>query len=797
MTHCRIVCVSCLFCLTALSSSAQFKNYKITSDTSDQCETAIAVNPVNPNVLLAAWNDWRPNPGFLRVKPGFAFSVDGGLTWKDSVIWDAASYGDADPSVAFNRYGYAFYCHFTTRPEGYYVVVDRTTVFQPPYAWQRKQVDAPATDDKPYMAVDNTGIPGKDGRIYVTWYEPNTHHIKFAFSSDTANTFSSAQQLDVNGGYGAMPAVAPNGDLYVVWKEVHNGYNASFYKLRRSTDGGVNFDASIRLVATYTDSVVSIGVVHIDNLPSIAINPMNNDIYVAFAERASFLNPQLRVKWTKSTNNGVDWAPVQIVGSFSQGKQFYPALAAEPTGRLWISFLHSADTLVNTYSAYSLDNGQSFTAPVLVSDSISDPKKGSHDGHRVDYLGATSVVGVSVPCWTDFRNGHDANPYAASVTGQTTSSKPFATAYGCSPKLEYSEKLGRWNSVFTSNGDLFYAYSTDDGSSWYDYARVSGSVGGIDIISDPAIVEDTASGILHVVFVSSGQGVYYNKRSTNGSWLSGGPVQLYASTQASYPALTIAGSTAHVVFVEYNNSLMSPAPKYYLTYATFDTSSPAGTFTIRKEIDGPTTVLTGTSLVRLFYGGELHVVYTKAGEIYYSHGTGSGWTAPIDISNTSGVSELPSLLGYSTDVNTYSLHVVWQDNTTGNYDVYYRANSSGSWQGVSNLTNDQDSSLYPAITDGWLGSSRVTMWTKHSSSPGSNYYIYYMINGGPASLLATATVTSSISRSGIQEDPRRRTGARGLDRRCNHPVQSELELFQQHPFEACCFNCQNQNTTTL
>ncbi|MBI4535239.1 MAG: hypothetical protein HY708_03100 [Ignavibacteriae bacterium] len=101
------VCIVMMGSFVRLNS--QFNDVAITNHPADQSETAIAVHPTNPKILLAGWMDYRDDN---HAKPFFAFSTDGGLNWSvgsQSVLRNEADIHGVDPSVAFDRYGYAYY----------------------------------------------------------------------------------------------------------------------------------------------------------------------------------------------------------------------------------------------------------------------------------------------------------------------------------------------------------------------------------------------------------------------------------------------------------------------------------------------------------------------------------------------------------------------------------------------------------------------------------------------------------------------------------------------------------------
>ena len=50
-------------------------------------ETTASASEADPNVVVAAWNDWRRSlPNDLRVSMGVALSFDGGETWEDDFL---------------------------------------------------------------------------------------------------------------------------------------------------------------------------------------------------------------------------------------------------------------------------------------------------------------------------------------------------------------------------------------------------------------------------------------------------------------------------------------------------------------------------------------------------------------------------------------------------------------------------------------------------------------------------------------------------------------------------------------
>jgi hypothetical protein len=101
------------------------------------------------------------------------------------------------------------------------------------------------------------------------------------------------------------------------------------------------------------------------------------------------------------------------------------------------------------------------------------------------------------------------------------------------------------------------------------------------------------------------------------------------------------------------------------------------------------------------FGSVLHVVWhdhrTGGAKIFYkrSMDNGNTWGPDVQLSfGTSSASERPSLAILGQDI-----HVVWQDNRDGNYEIYYSHSSNGgtSWQTESRITTNAGNSLYPSV----------------------------------------------------------------------------------------------------
>ncbi|MBI4811803.1 MAG: exo-alpha-sialidase, partial [Ignavibacteriales bacterium] len=698
--HFSTVYLLVLFFGISIGIAQQYPMIQITYNPLEQVEPWIAINPSNPSFLLVAWSDARW--GGLTYEPlvGYSFSTNGGNNW---TVDDTMAYPPEDwrrdfhiaehVTVAFNRTGTVF-CGYRIGYDNEYdirnwgVVISKTNNFSSK-DWTDIILDkivctsesSEVQRDFPFLAIDNTGIIGKDGNIYISWicrkYSSRPipllrDSIKFCRSIDSGATFSTPilidRQIIGSDTLTRFPriAIGPNGEVYLAWLRYKSLSNGEI-RIKKSIDGGQSFSPGFVSIQVGAMIDIPIGRLDISSCPAISVDKNTGYIYLAWA---NYESGDINIRFSRSTDAGQTFSTPVIATEHTLNKQFFPALTVDPTGKVILTYYsnHSTQQYINLYMTESYDNGNSFTHPdidITTSDNNNDPAVGLFDYYSY-YHGTSADVGYNYPVWQYSTGSVKADIYNSRVNRTPTSNSGAATAFGSTQKTIFSTITNRWNTIYMSNGALYHMYSTDEGATWNDYTRISGTVGGIVTSSNPSLVED-GIGTLHCVFSSSGNGIYYTKKQVSGSWIS--PVKLYSGTKTSYPTLTVDNNGyGHVVFVS-DQPGVPLSILYYLLYGKFNTTSP-GLFENPITITGPTTTFTGTSLTQL-NNGQLHAVWSRGNEIYYSYGTESGWSSPLNISNNSGISECPSIA--SIDYGTgYVLRVAWQDNTPGNYDIFCR-----------------------------------------------------------------------------------------------------------------------------
>ncbi|MHA1231352.1 MAG: hypothetical protein ACTSPQ_11960 [Candidatus Helarchaeota archaeon] len=219
-----------------------------------------------------------------------------------------------------------------------------------------------------------------------------------------------------------------------------------------------------------------------------------------------------------------------------------------------------------------------------------------------------------------------------------------------------------------------------------------------------------------------------------------GPISLYPNPRNEsyvntlYPEIKIslldflANVNASTIEMYVNSNLV--IPDYYSYYNKWLLTDIVSTESINNS-EAPD--------VAVDYMGNLHVVwadysnYSNAGfdkDIFYKmwNITTGRWSKPVVISLNSGDSGYPAI---ATDKYGF-VHVVWSDNSTGNYEIFYirKSNTSNSWSATTIISSGSTGDSFdPDITVSETGDIHV-VWNDYTDldGQGDTYSdIYYRV----------------------------------------------------------------------
>ncbi len=405
-----------LFLLSlTLKQEAQFQNILIGSNNTPE-EVSIAINPKNTNQIVAGANINN------RYK-----SSDGGLTWQISTLACNAYGVYGDPVLFWDTTGACYYAHLSNPPSvtigGSWI--DRIVV--------QKSTDAGASyplcigvGKNSTKAQDKEGVVvnPKDNSIHMTWTQFDSYGstsnldssiILYSKSIDGGQTFSNPKRISKFGGdcvdtdntvEGAVPAIGPNGEVYVSWA----GPNGLVFQ--SSLDGGVtwqNQETPIIQTPNGWDYSIS-GLNRCNGLPytmcDISNSPYKGTIYVNWTDQR-VSNTDTDVFIVKSTDGGATWSNAIRVNNDAPGKhQFMSTMCIDQTtGYVYVLYYdrrnHSGNDSTDVYMAVSKDGCNTFQN-FKVNQRSFKPNASTFFG---DYIGISAHNNVIRPIWMQLNSG--------------------------------------------------------------------------------------------------------------------------------------------------------------------------------------------------------------------------------------------------------------------------------------------------------------------------------------------------------------------------------------------------------
>jgi hypothetical protein len=373
-------------------------------------EPSIKINPQNTNYIVAG-----------SVLNHYYFSNDSGITWQPGIL--NSSYGVwGDPVIDVDSDGNFYYFHLSNPPSGNWI--DRIVC-------QKSTDNGQTWNDGTFTGLNGTKAQDKHwsiidpntNTIYLTWTQFDAYGstnpadksiILFSKSTDQGATWSTPLKINQVDGdcvdsdntvEGAVPALGPNGEIYVSWA----GPNGLVFN--KSLDGGntwLNQEIQISAIPGGWDFAIP-GIYRANGLPitkcDVSGGPNNGTIYVNWADQRNGIN-NTDVWLSKSTDQGETWStPVRVNNDTSGKQQFFTWMDIDQTnGNLFFVFYDRRDyndTQTDVYLAYTTDGGETFSN-VKISESPFTPNPGVFFG---DYTNLSVHNNIVRPIWTRLDGG--------------------------------------------------------------------------------------------------------------------------------------------------------------------------------------------------------------------------------------------------------------------------------------------------------------------------------------------------------------------------------------------------------
>lgn len=389
-------------------------------------EVAIAINPTDPTNIVAVAQNFGGG-----ATNGRYVTRDGGATWTRVPAANPKRLVQGDDAICFSADGSAHHTYiafdgiFERNPRRAHSAIMMATSRDGGLTWEdpipvvEHINSAQPMEGKPWPVADTANDSKFKGRLYVGWTRFDVYgsrspehrsHIYVARSEDSGKSFRAPVRISDKPGdcvdsdntlEGAVPAVGPKGEVYVVW----SGPEGLVFD--KSLDGGVTWgkDKTIQTTPGGWDITVP-GVGRANGLPVTTVDqsdgPDRGTIHVTWTDER---NGDHDVFSMASKDGGETWStPVRVnddpVGN--KKDQFFPWLAVDPTdGSVNVMFFDRRDldgTKTAVTLARSVDGGKSFRNTRLPFDPF-EFQGGAFFG---DYSGVTAYGGRVVPIFPHY-----------------------------------------------------------------------------------------------------------------------------------------------------------------------------------------------------------------------------------------------------------------------------------------------------------------------------------------------------------------------------------------------------------
>ncbi|OIP01273.1 MAG: glycosyl hydrolase [Bacteroidetes bacterium CG2_30_33_31] len=399
-----------LFSILNINLFSQYENVMI-NNTNNPEEPSIFINPKNPAFVMAGANI---NAIYI--------SQDSGHTWQAiSMISQSGVWGD--PCLIADTAGDFYFIHLANPPaqQGNWIdriVCQKYDISQSNWTYDTYMgLNGSKAQDKAWIAVDP-----QTNNLYVTWTEfdyygsnlsTDSSNIMFSRSLDAGASWSQAKRINKKAGdcidsdntvEGAVPAVGPNGEIYVAWA----GPDGLVFD--RSLDSGNTWlqnDIVINPIPGGWDYEIS-GISRANGLPitlcDISSGANNGTIYINWSDQSNGIN-NTDIWMVKSTDGGNTWSSPKIINDDSSNRQqFFTWMTIDQkTGNLYCVFYdrrNYSDNRTDVFLAISKDGGQSFENH-KISKSPFVPNNNIFFG---DYTNISVYNGMVRPIWARLNN---------------------------------------------------------------------------------------------------------------------------------------------------------------------------------------------------------------------------------------------------------------------------------------------------------------------------------------------------------------------------------------------------------
>ncbi|MEW6737279.1 MAG: sialidase family protein [Acidobacteriota bacterium] len=380
-----------------------------------QSESSIAVNGNN---IIVGFNDASDNTS------GYSVSTDGGITFSHKripTLPNGLNFGD--PVLAFGPNGELYYATLAVTSNNKSIIgVSKSTnngiTFTTPVDASTTAGNTADFQDKEWLVVDTGASSPFKGNVYVSWSDFtrfNGNFINFSRSTNGGTSFEAPVTVSPKDRtqfvQGSMPAVAPNGDIYIAYFDLH--INPAGISVVKSTDGGKTFSAPKTVASFFNIQFITAGTsIRTNSFPGITVDK-NGTVHIVYAAiPPTFGADRSDILYVRSTDGGASFsAPRKVNDDNTNTTQFLPSIAAAADGTIGVKWWDRRndpinDGLTDVYMAISTDGGASFNRNFRITDTnwAFGPTELGLVNYHGDYDDIKAFGDNFYLCWSDERN---------------------------------------------------------------------------------------------------------------------------------------------------------------------------------------------------------------------------------------------------------------------------------------------------------------------------------------------------------------------------------------------------------
>lgn len=265
-------------------------------------------------------------------------------------------------------------------------------------------------------------------------------------------------------------------------------------------------------------------------------------------------------------------------------------------------------------------------------------------------------------------------------------------------RLIVEDSNGYLHVVYYNNG-IYYSFSDDNGITWTDSVLIDESG------RNPSIAINS-NNIIHLVYKHGGTNAYdiVHRTYDQGIWSEFDYVYHDANmiSPVSRPVIAVDfENNLHCVWQRAGYSSTPNSEIWYNKYVTgTNWETPINISNTYGASEYPTLTIDNDNNIFAFWKDSGEDINNDKMVLLRKYTVGSGWDADYtNISNTTGNGSYATMDPCAVSDINGNIHLVWKDSQSGNREIFYKKCTDGIWDDdFTNISNTAEASAHPTIS---------------------------------------------------------------------------------------------------